>query len=178
MRKIIAVPALALVLAASGCKTVSSAANGVESAGSAVAGAASSVPSLVNVNLSNVLNNLALDLHIDKANIPINAQIPISVAANVCGVTINVLAIGAGGGSSKGCTAQTTSPALDQAVQQQLAANGSVGGGSQTTTPTTTTTQPATTTTPQSTVCPNGTTVPAGTPCPAPQPTTTTTTPQ
>jgi hypothetical protein len=161
MRRILAVPALALVLAASGCKTVSSAANGVESAGSAVASgvssAAGAVPSLVNVNLSNVLNNLALDLHIDKANIPINAQIPISIAANVCGVTINVLSIGAGGGSSKGCTAQTTSPALDQAVQQQLAANGSVGGGSQTTTPTTTTTQPTTTT---------------------PQPTTTTTTPQ
>jgi hypothetical protein len=105
------------------------------------------VPSLVNVNLSNVLNNLALDLHIDKANIPINAQIPISVAANVCGVSINVLSIGAGGGSSKGCTAQTTSPALDQAVQQQLAANGSVGGGAQTTTPTTST-PPATTTPP------------------------------
>lgn len=161
MRKILIVPALALILAAPGCKTVSSAANGVESAGSAVAGAASSVPSLVNVNLSNVLNNLALDLHIDKANIPINAQIPISVAANVCGVTINVLAIGAGGGSSKGCTAQTTSPALDQAVQQQLAANGSVGGGSQTTTPTTST-APATT-------------QPTSTTATTPQPTTTTT---
>jgi hypothetical protein len=164
MRKILAVSAIALVLAESGCKTVSSAANGVESAGSAVASgvssAAGAVPSLVTVNLSNVLNNLALDLHIDKANIPINAQIPISIAANVCGVTINVLSIGAGGGSSKGCTAQTTSPALDQAVQQQLAANGSVGGGSQTTTPTTT--QP-TTTTPQST-----------TPTTTPQPTTTT----
>jgi hypothetical protein len=124
------------------------------------------VPGLVNVNLSNVLNNLALDLKIDKANIPINAQIPISVAANVCGVSINVLSIGAGGGSSKGCTAQTTSPELDQAVQQQLAANGSVGGGAQTNagttpnpstapataSPTTTTTTPATTTTtPQTT---------------------------
>ena len=180
MRKILAAPALALIFAASGCKTVSSAANGVESAGSAVASgvssAASAVPSLVNVNLSNVLNNLALDLKIDKANIPINAQIPISIAANVCGVSINILSIGAGGGSSKGCTAQTTSPELDQAVQQQLAANGSVGGGSQTTTPTTstpTTTQPTTTTAPQPTVCPNGTTVPAGTPCPTGQLTTT-----
>src|SRR5690348_2267896 len=168
MRKILITPALALILAASGCKTVSSAANGVESAGSAVASGVSSVagavPSLVNVNLSNVLNNLALDLKIDKANIPINAQIPISIAANVCGVSINILSIGAGGGSSKGCTAQTTSPELDQAVQQQLAANGSVGGGAQTATPTTSTT----TTTPQTTTCPNGTTVPAGTASPPP----------
>jgi hypothetical protein len=142
----------------SACKTVSNAADGVKSAGETVAGAASSVPSLVNVNLSNVLNNLALDLHIDKANIPINAQIPITIAANVCGVSINVLSIGAGGGSSQGCTANSISPELKQYIQQQLAANGSVGGGAQTTTPTTTTptttaptTQPQTTpTTPQS----------------------------
>ena len=112
------------------------------------------VPSLVNVDLSNVLNNLALDLHIDRANIPINAQIPISVAANVCGVSINVLSIGAGGGSSKGCTAQTTSPALEQAVQQQLAANGSVGGGAQTNTSQPPTTQPATTAQPPAATTP------------------------
>jgi len=130
MRKIGAAAVVALLLAASGCKTATSAANGVKSAGESVASTVGgAVPSLVNVDLSNVLNNLALDLHIDRANIPINAQIPISVAANVCGVSINVLSIGAGGGSSKGCTAQTTSPALEQAVQQQLAANGSVGGG-------------------------------------------------
>jgi hypothetical protein len=165
MRKITAAAALLALTSLTGCKT-SSAANSVKSAGESVAGAASAVPGLVNVNLSNVLNNLALDLKIDKANIPINAQIPISVAANVCGVSINVLSIGAGGGSSKGCTAQTTSPELDQAVQQQLAANGSVGGGAQTNagttptpstapataSPTTTTTAPATTTTtPQTT---------------------------
>ena len=56
----------------------------------------------MNVNLSNVLNNLALDLKIEKANIPINAQIPINIAANVCGVSINVLSIGAGGGIERG----------------------------------------------------------------------------
>jgi len=161
MRKIFITPAVALLLAASGCKTVSSAANGVQSAGSAVASGVSSVagavPSLVNVNLSNVLNNLALDLHIDKANIPINAQIPISIAANVCGVSINILSIGAGGGKSSGCTANSISPELKQYIQEQLAANGSVGGGAQTNTPTTTTTPTttapatATTTTPTTT---------------------------
>ena len=148
MRKIIAVPALLLLFTTSACKTTSTAASGVKSAGQAVASGVGGVAtSLVNVNLSNVLNNLALDLKIDKANIPINAQIPITVAANVCGVSINILSIGAGGGSSKGCTAQTTSPELTQAVQQQLAANGSVGGGAQATTPAATTapSTPATT---------------------------------
>src|SRR6476659_10937095 len=107
MRKSLGVAAVALLSWSAG-KTVSSAADGVKSAGAAggstVAGAAGAVPGLVNVNLSNVLNNLALDLKVDKANIPINAQIPISVAANVCGVSINILSIGAGGGSSQGCT--------------------------------------------------------------------------
>jgi hypothetical protein len=153
MRRIAALSVLLALGSLPACKT----SNTAQSVASAGADAVSSVPSLVNVNLSNVLNNLALDLHIDKANIPINAQIPISIAANVCGVSINVLSIGAGGGSSKGCTAQTTSPALEQAVQQQLAANGSVGGGAQTNAPATGTTSTApataspttTTTTPQ-----------------------------
>jgi hypothetical protein len=121
--------ALLALLPLSACKTASSAADTVKSAGSAVVDGVSSVPSLVNVNLSNVLNNLALDLKIDKANIPINAQIPINIAANVCGVSINVLSIGAGGGSNQGCTANSISPELAQYVQQQIAANGSVGGG-------------------------------------------------
>ena len=143
MRKTLAASAAILVCVLSGCKTANSAADGVRSAGDAVASGVSSVPSLVNVDLRNVLNNLALDLKIDKANIPINAQIPINIAANVCGVSINVLSIGAGGGSSQGCTAHNTSPELAQAVQQQLAANGSVGGGAQTGTPTTPTTPQA-----------------------------------
>jgi len=155
MRKIVAFTTLlAASVSITACKTTDSAVNGVKSAGSAVASgvssAASTVPSLVNVNLSNVLNNLALDLHIDKANIPINAQIPINIAANVCGVSINVLSIGAGGGKSSGCTANSISPELKQYIQEQLAANGSVGGGAQTTTGTTTTTT-LTTTTPTTT---------------------------
>jgi hypothetical protein len=130
-----ALSALVLIAGLSACKT-NSAGTALKSAGSTVSSGASSLgsvaTSLVNVNLSNVLNNLALDLHVDKANIPVNAQIPITFAANVCGVSINILSVGAGGGNSGGCTAKTTSPELTQAVQQQLAANGSVGGGAQT----------------------------------------------
>jgi hypothetical protein len=153
MRSPTACAALLALLPLSACKTASSAAEGVKSAGSAVASGVSSVPSLVNVNLSNVLNNLALDLKVDKANIPVNAQIPINIAANVCGVSINVLSVGAGGGSSSGCTANSVSPELKQYIQEQLAANGSVGGGAQTTTgapaSTPTTQPPPTSTTPQ-----------------------------
>ena len=145
-----ALPLAALVLLA-GCKT-SNVTDGVKSAGSAVADGVGDVAkagaSLVNVNLSNVLNDLALDLKIDKSSIPINAQIPINVAANVCGVSINILSIG-GSGSSKGCIANSISPELAQYIQQQIAANGSVGGGAQTTTGSTTTSQPTTTTQPQ-----------------------------
>jgi hypothetical protein len=143
MRKITAVAVVSLLFATGGCKTASGAADGVESAGSTLGSVATS---LVNVDLSNVLNDVAVKLNVDKSNIPINAQIPITVAANVCGVSINILSIGAGGGSSKGCTATTASPELVQAVQQQLAANGSVGGGAQTGT----TTAPTTSTTPDS----------------------------
>ena len=169
MRKSI-IAAAAVVGLLSACKTTSSAMDGVKSAGQSVAsGVSGAVPSLVNVDLKNVLNTLALDLHIDKANIPINAQIPINIAANVCGVSINVLSIGAGGGSSQGCTAQTASPELVQAVQQQLAANGSVGGGAQsgtTTAPATSTTAPATTATPTT---PTTTTTPPATGTTPPQ---------
>ncbi|MFL6765000.1 MAG: hypothetical protein ACJ8FO_07365 [Sphingomicrobium sp.] len=136
----------ALVLL-SACKT-SDAAHGVASAGQSVAsGVSTAATSLVNVNLSNVLNDLSVQLHIDKANIPINAQIPITIAANVCGVSINILSVSQGG-TSKGCTAVTTSPQLTQAVQQQLQAGGGTQTGTAAPATTTTPTQPPPPTTP------------------------------
>ena len=141
---------LAAVALLAGCKS-NNVTDGVRSAGSAVAEGAKDVAgagvSLVNVDLRNVLNDLAIDLKLDKANIPVNAQIPITIAANVCGVSINILSVSTGG-SSGGCTATTSSPELAQVVQQQIAAGGNVGGGGQTTggTTTTTTTQPPPTT--------------------------------
>lgn len=90
-------------------------------------GTGTSIPSLVNVNLQNVLNKLSVALHVEQANIPVNAQVPIDVAANVCGVSVNVLAASVASGQA-GCTATTSSPTLVQYVQQQLSA----GGGTQT----------------------------------------------
>jgi hypothetical protein len=115
--------ALALVLLA-GCQQ-----DGVGGTVQSAASAVKSVPSLVNVDLRNVLNDLSLDLKLDKANVPINAQIPITLAVNVCGVSVNVLAVSTGGQAN--CTAKTSSPELAQVVQQQIAAGGSVGGGAQ-----------------------------------------------
>jgi hypothetical protein len=119
----------AALLPLAACKT-NGMGESVASAGRSAAGVAGSVPSLVNVDLSNVLNNLAVQLHLDRANVPINAQIPITIAANVCGVSINILSVSNGGGRAN-CTANTSSPELAQVVQQQLAAGGSVGGGAQ-----------------------------------------------
>jgi hypothetical protein len=88
------------------------------------------IPALVNVNLENVLNNLSVQLSVDRANIPVNAQVPIDVAANVCGVSVSALSASIASGQAS-CTATTTSPQLVQSVQQQVAAGGSVGGGDQ-----------------------------------------------
>jgi len=143
--------AAAASVAVSACKT-SDAANGVSSAGQSAAGAVSSAAtSLVDVNLSNVLNDLAVKLNVDKANIPVNAQIPITIAANVCGVSINLLSVSGASGTSQGCTAVTTSPQLTQVVGQQLQA----GGGTQTgTTPAPTTAPPTTSPPPETTTPP------------------------
>ena len=101
-------------------------------------GGGTSIPTLVNVNLQNVLNDLSVSLQVNRDNIPVTAQVPIDVAANVCGVSVSALAASIASGQA-GCTATTTTPQLTQAVQQQIASGGSVTGGDQTmggTTPT------------------------------------------
>lgn len=94
-------------------------------------GSGSSIPTLVNVNLQNVLNDLSVSLQVNRNNIPVTAQVPIAVAASVCGVSVDALAASVASGTAS-CTATTTSPQLSQAVQQQIASGGSVTGGDQT----------------------------------------------
>ena len=96
----------------------------------ATGGSGSSIPTLVSVNLQNVLNDLSVSLQVNRNNIPVTAQVPIAVAASVCGVSVEVLAASAANGHAS-CTATTTSPQLTQAVQQQIASGGSVTGGPQ-----------------------------------------------
>lgn len=160
-RKGLLLAALGTLAFATACQT-DQAGKTVNSAGNSMASAARGAVSLVNVDLSNVLNKVAVNLNVDKANIPVNAQIPVTLAANICGVSINVLSASHGGNPS--CTAKSTSPALEQAVQQQMAANGSVGGGSQSNGGTSSTPSPSPT--PSTSPTPTGTTPGAPSPMP------------
>ena len=94
-------------------------------------GGGTSIPTLVSVNLQNVLNNLSVSLKVNRDNIPVTAQVPIDVAASVCGVSVTALAASVASGTAS-CTATTVTPQLTQAVQQQIASGGSVTGGPQT----------------------------------------------
>ncbi|HET9813493.1 MAG TPA: hypothetical protein VFP57_07545 [Sphingomicrobium sp.] len=138
--KVGAVAAAAAILVIAGCKSDQAAAPasaGEVSAGTTSGGtggsgggAGTSIPTLVNVSLQNVLNDLSVSLQVNRDNIPVTAQVPIDVAANVCGVSVSALAASIASGQA-GCTATTTTPQLTQAVQQQIASGGSVGGGDQ-----------------------------------------------
>ena len=87
-----------------------------------VAPAAAQQSGLVNVNLSNidVRVDLADLLDIDVSQVPVNVQVPIGVAANVCGVAANVLAADVNQDGSADCTAENSSTALARFVQSQM----------------------------------------------------------
>jgi hypothetical protein len=96
-------------------------------AGLAAAQTAPELDGLVNVNIQDVLQDIAVDLNIEETNIPVTLQVPILVAANVCDVSVNVLSLQNDGGDAT-CTAVTGSQELTQIVQQEMAAGGSTGG--------------------------------------------------
>lgn len=73
---------------------------------------------VVNVNVENVLNDLDVDLLNNVLNNN-TVQVPIGVAANVCGVTANVLAAQRKAGEPVTCTAKSTSTALKKAAKAQ-----------------------------------------------------------
>jgi len=100
--------------------------------GSGGSGGGASIPTLINVNLQNVLNDLSISLQVNRNSIPVTAQVPIAVAASVCGVSVDALAASLASGNGS-CTATTTSPQLTQVVQQQISTGGNVTGGDQTT---------------------------------------------
>ena len=71
---------------------------------------------LVNVDVSNVLNNLSI------ANGSLNnntVQVPVGVAAAVCGVNANVIAKQLQTNPNYSCLVKTTNNALKQAAQKQ-----------------------------------------------------------
>lgn len=115
--------------AAGGGSTGTTSGTGTSGTGTGT-GTSGSIPTLVSVNLQNVLNNLSVDLRVNRNNIPVTAQVPIDVAANVCGVSVSALSASIASGQAS-CTARTTSAQLNQAVQQQMATGGNVTGGDQ-----------------------------------------------
>ena len=84
-----------------------------------VAATASASP-LVQVNLIHVLDDIALDLDVDVSQIPLTVQAPITLAATVCGVGVNVLAKAIEDTGVAKCDAKATSSTLNKLVQRQL----------------------------------------------------------
>jgi hypothetical protein len=73
----------------------------------------------VDVNVSNVANDLAKTLKVEVGKIPATVQVPVKIAASVCGVAENSLEK-AGNGGNPQCTAKSSSRALSEFVQKQI----------------------------------------------------------
>src|SRR5687768_3470495 len=68
----------------------------------------------LNNNDVRILNNL---LNNNQVAVPVNVQVPIGIAANVCNTTVAVLSAAGSGGT---CEAKQASGALGQAVSKQV----------------------------------------------------------
>ena len=86
---------------------------------------AQDVPSLVTVDLRDALRDISVELNIEETNIPVTVQLPVSVAANVCNVDVNLLTQDVEQDGAATCTA-VSSQELTQIVQMEMTA----GGGS------------------------------------------------
>lgn len=75
--------------------------------------------SAVSVDVSSVAPTIAKNINVDVGQVPTSVQVPVGVAANVCGVSASTLAQQSSGGTTS-CQATATSSALDQVVQKQL----------------------------------------------------------
>jgi hypothetical protein len=73
--------------------------------------------SMVSVDLSKVAPSIATNIKVDASSVPLSVQVPVGVAANVCGVSASTLAQQSG---SAACQATSTNAALDQVVQKKL----------------------------------------------------------
>ena len=87
-------------------------------------GVASAQDGLVSVNIQDVLQDIAVELNIEETSIPVNVQLPVNVAANVCDVEVSALSAEIDSGTAT-CAAVTGSQELTQVVQQQVASGGS-----------------------------------------------------
>lgn len=79
---------------------------------------------LINVNIQDVLQDIAVDLNVSENSIPVNVQLPINLAANVCDVDVSVLSAKVETGDAT-CVAVTGSQEVTQIVSQQIDASAS-----------------------------------------------------
>ena len=111
MKKMILAGAAALAVAA--CN--SSGTGGTGGTGATGGG----MESLINVNLSDIRAEIAKNVNVNLERVPITIQLPVTVAANVCGVNVNLLSVQVNTAGNT-CTATATSPALEQEVVNQI----------------------------------------------------------
>lgn len=74
---------------------------------------------LVNVDVSDVKAEIAKNINVDVSQVPVNVQVPVDVAANVCGVDVAALTSQVQQGNAS-CKAKSTNSALNSAVQDQV----------------------------------------------------------
>ncbi len=74
---------------------------------------------LVVVNVSDVIDDIAVDLNVSENQIPVTVQVPVAVAAAICGLDVNVLAKQRQDGE-RTCDATSNNAALNKIVQKQM----------------------------------------------------------
>ena len=78
---------------------------------------------LINIDLSGLSvadrAEIAKDINVDVSQIPVTVQVPVSVAAAICNVPVNVLAQNKSKGDTA-CAPTAGSDAINAAVQKQL----------------------------------------------------------
>jgi hypothetical protein len=79
-------------------------------------------PVLASVTIVDVAEAVARNIGVESSRVPLNVQVPLEVAAEVCGAPQTVLTQRATSGVAQ-CTARTTSPGLESAVQRQVRGN-------------------------------------------------------
>jgi ABC-type glycerol-3-phosphate transport system substrate-binding protein len=75
---------------------------------------------LITVNVSDIRAEIAKNINVNIENVPITVQASVQVAADVCGISVNLISVQFNAGQTT-CTATTTSPELEQIVRNQMA---------------------------------------------------------
>lgn len=75
---------------------------------------------LVIVDMKAIARDVAQNIHAEPSTMPLTVQAPMSVAADVCGIAVEVLRSGAGQSGAAGCVAVTSSRALEELVREKI----------------------------------------------------------